>query len=95
MIIWFQFPIDIVLTRNIFKKDNRRRLNRLVFDNLQTTMNTFSEALYFLHVEVMANLDHYKSIELESKFPSKCGSRGGGGQGVRTPLENHKLYGFL
>ena len=24
---------------------------------------------------------------------SKCGSRGG--QGVRTPLENHKLYGFL
>ena len=20
---------------------------------------------------------------------------GGGGQGVRTPLENHKLYGFL
>ena len=24
----------------------------------------------------------------------KCGSRGGG-QGVRTPLENHKSYGFL
>ena len=24
-----------------------------------------------------------------------CGSRGGGVFGVRTPLENHKLYGFL
>ena len=65
-----KLPIDIVLTRTIFKKDNRRRLNRLVFDNLQTTMSTVSEALYFLHVEVIANLDHYNSIELESKFPS-------------------------
>ena len=44
--------------RTIFYKDNRRRLNGWVFDNLQSTMNTFSEALYFLHVEIMANLDH-------------------------------------
>ena len=29
-------------------------------------MNTISEALYFLHVEVMTNLDHYNSIELET-----------------------------
>ena len=31
-------------------------------------MNTFSEAIYFLHVEIMANLDHYKSIELETSY---------------------------
>ena len=29
-------------------------------------MDTFLEALYFLHVEITANLDHYKSIELET-----------------------------
>ena len=40
------------------------------FDNLQTTMNTFSEALYFLHVEVKAVLDNYNSIKLETLFPS-------------------------
>ena len=34
--------------------------------NLQTTMYTFSEALYFLHVEVKAILDH--SIKLETYF---------------------------
>ena len=28
-------------------------------------MNTFLEALYFLHIEIMANLDHYNSIELK------------------------------
>ena len=27
-------------------------------------MNIISEAVYFLHVEIMANLDHYNSIEL-------------------------------
>ena len=37
---------------------------------MQSTMNTFSEALYFLHVEMMANLDHNKSIELDTEFPS-------------------------
>ena len=26
---------------------------------------------------------------------SSADPEGGGGQGVRTPLENHKLYGFL
>ena len=31
-----------------------------------------------------------------SKDACKCGSKEGGvGQGVRTPLEKHKLYGFL
>ena len=40
-------------------KDNRRRLNGWVFDdNLQTTMNTFSETLCFLHVDFKAILDH-------------------------------------
>ena len=34
-------------------------------------MNTFSEALYFLHVEIMTNLDNYiyNSIELLSCQP--------------------------
>ena len=41
-----------------------------VFDNLQTTMNYFSEALYCLHVELVVHLDHYNSIELEPLFPS-------------------------
>ena len=49
-------------TRNIFKKNNRRKLSGWLFDNLQSTVDTFSEALYFLHVEVMANLDHHKSL---------------------------------
>ena len=53
-------------TRIIFKKDNRRRINGWVFGNLQTTMKNILEALYFLQVEVMANLDHYNSIELET-----------------------------
>ena len=41
-------------------------------NNLQSTMDTFSEALYFLHVEIITklNLDHYNSIELETLFPS-------------------------
>ena len=50
----------ILSTRNILKKDNRRKLKERVFDNLQSTMNSFSEALYFLHVEIMVCLDHYK-----------------------------------
>ena len=41
-----------------------------MIDNLQSKTNTFSEALYFLHVEVMINLDHYNNIELETLFPS-------------------------
>ena len=41
------------------KKDSQRILNGWMSDNLQTTMNSFSEALYFLHVEFVANLDHY------------------------------------
>ena len=57
-------------TRNIFKKDNRRSLNGRVFDNLLSTMNTFTETLYFLHVEIMANLDHYNSIGFKTLFPS-------------------------
>ena len=57
----------IFSTRNIFKKKcNRRRWNVWVFDNMQSTMNTFSEALYFLHIEIMANLDHFNSIQLET-----------------------------
>ena len=58
----------IIIT--FFKKDNGRILKGWVFDNMQSTMNTFSEALYFLHVEVMANLDHNNSIELDTEFPS-------------------------
>ena len=53
----------LCVPRNILKKDNRLRLNGWVFDNLQSTMNTLSEALYFLHLEIMTNLDHYNSIE--------------------------------
>ena len=41
-----------------------------MFDNLQSMMNNFPEALYFLQVEIMAYLDHYNSIELETWFPS-------------------------
>ena len=37
-----------------------------MFDDRQSTINIISEALYFLHVEIMANLDHYNSIELET-----------------------------
>ena len=48
-------------TRNIFKKDNRRRLNGWVFNNMKSTMDAFSEALYFLHIEVMVNLDHFNN----------------------------------
>ena len=33
-------------------------------------MTTFSEALYFLHVEIMTNLAHFNSIDLENLFPS-------------------------
>ena len=46
------------------KKDNRGILNGQVSDNLQTKMNHLSEDLCFLHVELMANLDYYNSIEL-------------------------------
>ena len=53
-------------TRNIFKKHNQRRLSGWVFDNLQSTMATFSETLYFLPVELIANLDHYNNIKLET-----------------------------
>ena len=38
-------------------------------DNLQGTMKAFSEALYFLQVEIKTNLDHYNSIFLETLFP--------------------------
>ena len=37
-------------------------------DNLQNMMHTFSEALYFLHVEVMANLYHYYNISPVTTF---------------------------
>ena len=47
---------------NIFKKDDRLRLHGWVFDNLQSAMNTLAEDLYFLHLEIMTNLDHYNSI---------------------------------
>ena len=33
-------------------------------------MNALIEALYFPLVEIMANIDHYYSIELETYFPS-------------------------
>ena len=33
-----------------------------MFDNLQTRINTFSEAFYILHVDVKAILDHYNCI---------------------------------
>ena len=51
---------------NYFKKDNRLRLNGWVYDNLQSTMNAFSEVIYFQHVEIMVNLDDYNSIKLET-----------------------------
>ena len=37
-----------------------------LFPFLTLMMNTFTEALYFLHVEVMAILDHYNSLKLET-----------------------------
>ena len=55
MIIIVKTNLNIVfVTRNNFKKI------------MQTTLNTFSEVLYVMHVEVMINLDHYNSIELET-----------------------------
>ena len=36
-----------------------------------------------------------RAIIRHSKSPASADPEGGGGKGVRTPLENHKLYGFL
>ena len=61
--------VDMVyamVNKKCLLKDNWRILNVWVFDNQQTTVHSFSEALYYLHVEFMANLDHYNSIELET-----------------------------
>ena len=58
--------------------------------------------LFAYRIMVYQNLNktekyHPKTTKWKKLSPagrdSKCGSRGG--QGVRTPLENHKLYGFL
>ena len=62
----FPYFLHGSLTRNIFKKDNWRRLIGWVFGSMQNTLNTFSEARYFLHVEIMAIFDHHSSIELET-----------------------------
>ena len=37
-----------------------------------------------------------KCFTLPASHPQACADpEGGGGKGVGTPLENHKLYGFL
>ena len=62
--------IKVILfnTTDLIKLSANRNYNGWVFYNLQNTMNTFSEVLYFLHVESMTNLDHYGSIELENNL---------------------------
>ena len=58
--------------KKVKNKFNKKYLYKKIidedFDNLQSTTYTFSEALYFLHVKNMADLDHNNhdnSIELE------------------------------
>ena len=55
-----------------------------MFDNLQSTMNTFSVALYFLQVEIMTNLDHYNSIVGEQGEPAQVAQEWKQGQGKST-----------